>query len=69
MFTYPFPGRPLMLNWFDQELTLADLYHLPMGVALPGAGCNEIEKRPNVARFVRSLQSSNKFLSVNVNRL
>ena len=44
---------------YNQELTLADLFHLPYGAvvstpALPGAPFVELEdpKRPNVARFI-----------------
>lgn len=32
------------------EVTLADLFHLPYGVLLPVAGSNALETRPNVAR-------------------
>ena len=32
------------------ELTLADLFHIPYGVLLSTAGSNAIEVRPNVAR-------------------
>ena len=32
------------------ELTLADLFHLPYGTLLAQAGSNAIEVRPNVAR-------------------
>lgn len=41
------------------ELTLADLFHLPYGVLLSTAGSNAIEVRPNVARLV--LSSTNVF--------
>lgn len=37
------------------EVTLADLFHLPYGVLLPAAGSNAIEARPNVARWFKSL--------------
>ncbi|KAF6748106.1 glutathione S-transferase [Ephemerocybe angulata] len=37
------------------ELTLADLFHLPYGVLLVEAGSNAMEVRPNVARWFREL--------------
>ncbi|EKM75849.1 hypothetical protein AGABI1DRAFT_116167, partial [Agaricus bisporus var. burnettii JB137-S8] len=39
------------------ELTLADLQHLPYGSMLARAGCNAIEERPNVARWFNDLAS------------
>ena len=35
-----------------QEVTLADLFHIPYGVLLPAAGSNIIDTKPNVARCV-----------------
>lgn len=32
------------------EITLADLFHIPYAVLLPAAGSNALEVRPNVAR-------------------
>jgi glutathione S-transferase len=42
---------------FLQELTLADLFHLPLGEALVGTlGLREVfDKRPNVSRYVSSV--------------
>ncbi|KAF9448595.1 glutathione S-transferase [Macrolepiota fuliginosa MF-IS2] len=37
------------------ELTLADLFHIPFGDILPKAGCNAIQERPNVARWFSEL--------------
>ncbi|KAF5342695.1 hypothetical protein D9611_002058 [Ephemerocybe angulata] len=37
------------------ELTLADLFHLPYGALLPAVGSNAIQERPNVARWFNSL--------------
>ncbi|PPQ82542.1 hypothetical protein CVT25_007151 [Psilocybe cyanescens] len=39
------------------EVTLADLYHLPCGTLLPAAGSDVIESRPNVARWFKELSS------------
>ncbi|KAJ2914182.1 hypothetical protein MD484_g6233, partial [Candolleomyces efflorescens] len=39
-----------------EEVTLADLAHLPYGSLLPAVGSNAIESRPNVARWFKSLQ-------------
>ncbi|RXW12750.1 hypothetical protein EST38_g13105 [Candolleomyces aberdarensis] len=38
------------------EVTLADLSHLPYGSLLPAVGSNVIESRPNVAKWFKSLQ-------------
>ncbi|KAJ2936603.1 hypothetical protein H1R20_g491, partial [Candolleomyces eurysporus] len=38
------------------EVTLADLFHLPYGSLLPAVGSDAIESRPNVARWFKSLQ-------------
>ncbi|RXW15745.1 hypothetical protein EST38_g10109 [Candolleomyces aberdarensis] len=38
------------------EVTLADLFHLPYGSLLPVVGSNAIESRPNVAKWFKSLQ-------------
>ncbi|KAH9477390.1 Glutathione S-transferase hmp2 [Psilocybe cubensis] len=40
-----------------EEITLADLYHLPCGTLLPAAGTDVIEARPNVARWFKDLSS------------
>lgn len=37
------------------EITLADLFHIPYAVLLPVAGSNAIEARPNVARWLKDL--------------
>ncbi|KAF5339184.1 hypothetical protein D9611_011203 [Ephemerocybe angulata] len=39
------------------EVTLADLFHLPYAVSLPEAGVNAMEVRPNVARWLKDLTS------------
>jgi len=40
------------------EITLADLYHIPYGTVLgEDAGCNIIETRPNVARWFKVISS------------
>ncbi|KAF5343839.1 hypothetical protein D9756_011336 [Leucocoprinus leucothites] len=39
------------------ELTLADLFHLPYGALLPVAGVYLIQERPNVARWFNELSS------------
>ncbi|KAF9446472.1 glutathione S-transferase [Macrolepiota fuliginosa MF-IS2] len=39
------------------ELTLADLYHLPVGNVLFMAGINVISERPNVARWYNNMAS------------
>jgi glutathione S-transferase len=40
-----------------EELTLADLYHLPYGSMLPVAGSNVIETKPHVAKWFNDLAS------------
>lgn len=35
-----------------QEITLADLFHLPMGTMLASAGTDVLESKANVARYV-----------------
>jgi glutathione S-transferase len=37
------------------ELTLADLFHIPYAVLLSAAGSNAVETRPNVARQVHTM--------------
>ena len=45
--------RPSTLPFLlTQEVTLADLFHIPYGVLLPAAGSNIIDTKPNVARCV-----------------
>ncbi|KAL4256829.1 GST superfamily protein [Pleurotus pulmonarius] len=39
------------------ELTLADLFHLPYGTLLPPSGVNAIQERPNVKRWFEDLSS------------
>ncbi len=41
-----------------QEITLADLFHLPYGHVITSVGVDALhsEKWPSVARFVRSLE-------------
>ncbi|KAG2018393.1 glutathione S-transferase [Coprinopsis cinerea AmutBmut pab1-1] len=46
------------------ELTLADLFHLPYGVLLPQAGCNWTENRPNVARWFKELTERESWKAV-----
>jgi hypothetical protein len=40
-----------------QELTLADLYHLPGGSLLPILGINVIQEKKNVARWWNDISS------------
>ncbi|CAA7269449.1 unnamed protein product [Cyclocybe aegerita] len=46
------------------ELTLADLYHLPYGSMLPVAGANVLETKPNVHRWFTELSSRPAWLAV-----
>ncbi|KAJ3504539.1 hypothetical protein NLJ89_g7884 [Agrocybe chaxingu] len=46
------------------ELTLADLYHLPYGSLLPAAGTNVLETKPNVNRWFTELSSRPAWLAV-----
>ncbi|KAF9459960.1 glutathione S-transferase [Collybia nuda] len=46
------------------ELTLADLFHLPYGSMLPAAGSDVIEARPNVARWFGELSSRPSWVAV-----
>ncbi|KAF8072245.1 glutathione S-transferase [Lyophyllum atratum] len=39
------------------ELTLADLFHLPYGALLEAAGSNIMETKPNVARWFKDISS------------
>ncbi|KAF9499087.1 glutathione S-transferase-like protein [Pleurotus eryngii] len=39
------------------ELTLADLFHLPLGSLLPLLGVNAIQERPNVKRWFEAISS------------
>ena len=51
MYEMKFPSPILgLILW--QTLTLADLFHIPGGMAIQGGGCNHLNdsKRPNVAR-------------------
>ncbi|KAF9001510.1 thioredoxin-like protein [Cyathus striatus] len=40
-----------------EELTLADLFHLPYGAMLEGAGSDIIQQKPNVARWFNEIAS------------
>ncbi|KAG6834048.1 hypothetical protein H0H93_012322 [Arthromyces matolae] len=46
------------------ELTLADLFHLPYGVLLVVAGSNIMETKPNVARWWKDLISRPSWVSI-----
>ncbi|KDR68560.1 hypothetical protein GALMADRAFT_256820 [Galerina marginata CBS 339.88] len=46
------------------EITLADLYHLPYGSMLPVAGSNIIETKPNVKRWFEDLTSRSSWQAV-----
>ena len=50
-----------------QEVTLADLFHIPYGSFLPAAGSNILDTKPNVARCVDFF--SNKISDFDVRRL
>ncbi|KIY53072.1 glutathione S-transferase [Fistulina hepatica ATCC 64428] len=46
------------------ELTLADLFHLPYASVLPAVGCNYLETKPNVARWFKDISSRESWLAV-----
>ncbi|KAF9447991.1 glutathione S-transferase [Macrolepiota fuliginosa MF-IS2] len=46
------------------ELTLADLQHIPFGTLLPQAGFNFTQNRPNVARWFNELSSRKSWQKV-----
>lgn len=46
------------------ELTLADLFHLPYGALLPVAGSNVITDRPNVARWWNDISSRETWVAI-----
>jgi len=39
------------------EITLADIYHIPIGSLLGGLGYNIIDSKPNVARWFKEISS------------
>ena len=48
-----------------QTFTLADLFHLPVGYVLDtAAGSDELQKRPNVARWWKDISSRPSFQPV-----
>ncbi|KAH6890851.1 glutathione S-transferase [Coprinopsis sp. MPI-PUGE-AT-0042] len=47
-----------------EDLTLADLFHLPFGALLPAAGSNAIADRPNVARWWNDISSRESWKAV-----
>jgi len=46
------------------ELTLADLFHLPWGDSLADVGSNIMESKPNVARWFKDITSRPNWVSV-----
>ncbi|TRM64616.1 thioredoxin-like protein [Schizophyllum amplum] len=46
------------------EVTLADLFHLPYGSLLPKIGFNGLEEKPNVARWWKDITSRQSWLAV-----
>ncbi|KAF5350518.1 hypothetical protein D9756_008530 [Leucocoprinus leucothites] len=46
------------------ELTLADLYHLPGGSLLPLVGINVIQEKPNVARWFNEISNLDSWKKV-----
>ncbi|KAH6907359.1 glutathione S-transferase [Coprinopsis sp. MPI-PUGE-AT-0042] len=47
-----------------EDLTLADLFHLPFGALLPAAGSNAIADRPNVARWWNDISSRESWKAI-----
>ncbi|GLB40729.1 putative GST superfamily protein [Lyophyllum shimeji] len=47
-----------------EEVTLADLFHLPNGELLLDIGCNFLSARPNVARWWKDISTRLSWLSV-----
>ncbi|KAF8074668.1 glutathione S-transferase [Lyophyllum atratum] len=47
------------------ELTLADLFHLPYGTKLGDIGSNIMETKPNVARWFKDISSRPSWVSAN----
>jgi len=45
------------------EITLADFYHLPVGLMLGKSGINVIESKPNVARWFKEISSRESWVS------
>ncbi|KAF5327410.1 hypothetical protein D9619_003957 [Psilocybe cf. subviscida] len=46
------------------EITLADLFHLPYASMLPLAGSNLMDRKPNVARWYKDISSRPSWLAV-----
>ncbi|KAF9530255.1 glutathione S-transferase [Crepidotus variabilis] len=46
------------------EVTLADLYHIPYLSLLPAAGCHSVDSRPNVARWFKDITSRKSWQAV-----
>jgi glutathione S-transferase len=47
-----------------QEVTLADLFHLPYGSMLAVAGSDIMSTKPNVARWFNSLSARQSWVAV-----
>ncbi|KAF9534044.1 glutathione S-transferase [Crepidotus variabilis] len=47
-----------------EELTLADLYHLPYGVQLAPIGIKNLVEKPNVSRWFKELEERKSWLDV-----
>ncbi|EGN98751.1 hypothetical protein SERLA73DRAFT_152583 [Serpula lacrymans var. lacrymans S7.3] len=46
------------------DVTLADLFHLPYGSVIVSIGVNEFDKRPNVARWWKDISTRPSWLAV-----
>ncbi|KAF8650297.1 hypothetical protein AX16_005305 [Volvariella volvacea WC 439] len=46
------------------ELTIADLFHLPFGSLLPDTGSDVVSKRPNFARWLNEISTRPSWLAV-----
>lgn len=47
-----------------EEVTLADLFHIPCGARLPAAGSNILDTKPNVARWWKDISSRPSWIAV-----
>ncbi|EDR07430.1 uncharacterized protein LACBIDRAFT_298606 [Laccaria bicolor S238N-H82] len=47
-----------------EEVTLADLFHIPYGALLPAAGSNLLDTKPNVARWWKDITSRPSWIAV-----
>ncbi|EDR09231.1 uncharacterized protein LACBIDRAFT_296671 [Laccaria bicolor S238N-H82] len=47
-----------------EEITLADLFHIPYGAMLAAAGSNILDTKPNVARWWKDITSRSSWIAV-----